>query len=112
VISEPNASAWKIGLDTSLASILCSGAVYVAMFKPLSIVIAVAMGVVFLGDTLHLGSLIGATIISIGFYTVMWGKATEEVVEDVPIHETTTTQNAPLLQSYKTEVENKMHTSV
>jgi hypothetical protein len=24
VISEPNASAWKIGLDTSLASILCS----------------------------------------------------------------------------------------
>jgi hypothetical protein len=31
------------------------GAVYVAMFKPLSIVIAVAMGVVFLGDTLHLG---------------------------------------------------------
>jgi hypothetical protein len=31
------------------------GAVYVAMFKPLSIVIAVAMGVVFLRDTLHLG---------------------------------------------------------
>ncbi|WJX81373.1 hypothetical protein P8452_64263 [Trifolium repens] len=131
VISEPNASAWKIGLDTSLASILCSGifgsflnntvhayvlrikgAVYVAMFKPLSIVIAVAMGVVFLGDTLHLGSLIGATIISIGFYTVMWGKATEEVVEDVAIHETSTTQNVPLLQSYKTEDENKMHTSV
>lgn len=24
VISEPNASAWKIGLDTSLTSILCS----------------------------------------------------------------------------------------
>jgi len=24
VISEPNASAWKIGFDTSLASIICS----------------------------------------------------------------------------------------
>jgi hypothetical protein len=42
----------------------------------------------------------------------MWGKATEEVVEDVAIHETPTTQNVPLLQSYKTEDENKMHTSV
>lgn len=31
------------------------GPVYVAMFKPLSIAIAVAMGVMFLGDTLHLG---------------------------------------------------------
>ncbi|CAL5191730.1 unnamed protein product [Lathyrus oleraceus] len=133
VISEPNASAWKIGLDTSLTSILCSGffgsflnntvhayvlrikgAVYVAMFKPLSIVIAVAMGVVFLGDTLHLGSLVGATIISIGFYTVMWGKATEEeVVEDVPSHETPTTQNVPLLQGYEADrVEKKMDASV
>lgn len=31
------------------------GPVYVAMFTPLSIVIAVAMGVMFLGDTLHIG---------------------------------------------------------
>lgn len=31
------------------------GPVYVAMFKPLSIAIAAAMGVVILGDTLYLG---------------------------------------------------------
>ena len=31
------------------------GPVYVAMFKPLSIAIAVAMGVIFLGDGLYLG---------------------------------------------------------
>jgi len=31
------------------------GAVYVAMFSPLGIVIALAMGIVFLGDTLYLG---------------------------------------------------------
>jgi hypothetical protein len=67
---------------------------------------------IFLRILLCFYSLIGATIISIGFYTVMWGKATEEVVEDVAIHETSTTQNVPLLQSYKTEDENKMHTSV
>ncbi|KAF2308583.1 hypothetical protein GH714_010931 [Hevea brasiliensis] len=57
------------------------GPVFVAMFKPLSIAIAVAMGAMFLCDTLHLGSLIGAMIIS-GFYTVMWGKAKEELSED------------------------------
>jgi len=34
------------------------GPVYVAMFKPLSIVIAVAMGVMFLGDTLYVGRLV------------------------------------------------------
>ncbi|KAK4845471.1 hypothetical protein QYF36_005535 [Acer negundo] len=58
------------------------GPVYVAMFKPLSIAIEVTMGVMFLGDTLHLGSVIGAIIISLGFYTVMWGKAKEEIAED------------------------------
>ncbi|XP_061364819.1 WAT1-related protein At3g28050-like [Gastrolobium bilobum] len=132
LITEKNASAWKIGLDTALVSIVCSGIfgsflnnavhtwvlrikgpVYVAMFKPLSIAIAVALGVIFLGDTLNLGSLIGATIISIGFYTVMWGKATEEADEDVPGQESPTTENVPLLQSYQTDrAENKMHGSV
>ncbi|KAK7395693.1 hypothetical protein VNO78_16259 [Psophocarpus tetragonolobus] len=129
IFTETNASAWKIGLDTSLASILFSGIfgsfvnnavhtwvlrikgpVYVAMFKPLSIAIAVALGVMFLGDTLHLGSLVGATIISIGFYTVMWGKATEEVEQDVPGQQLPITENVPLLQSYKTDAaEKKKH---
>jgi hypothetical protein len=58
-------------------------------------------------------SLIGATIISIGFYTVMWGKAQEEVVEDVSSHETQTTQTVPLLQSYETDrVQKKMDANV
>lgn len=108
-------------MDISLASILCSGLfgsfmsnavhtwtlhlkgpVYVTMFKPLSIVIAVTMGVIFLGDTLHLGSVIGATIISIGFYTVIWGKAKEEMHEDGLVSYKST-PNVPLLQNYKTE---------
>ncbi|OIW07270.1 hypothetical protein TanjilG_08385 [Lupinus angustifolius] len=129
IFTERNSSAWKIGLDTALASILCSGIfgsllnnavhtwvlrikgpVYVAMFKPLSIAIAVVLGVIFLGDTLHLGSLVGATIISIGFYTVMWGKATEQVNEVVPSQESPTIENVPLLQSYKNE--KKMHGNV
>ncbi|KAL8250904.1 hypothetical protein R6Q59_034597 [Mikania micrantha] len=54
------------------------GPVFVAMFSPLSIVIAVIMGVTFLGDSLHLGSAIGAVIVATGFYTVMWGQAKEK----------------------------------
>lgn len=51
-------------------------------------------------------SLLGATIISIGFYTVIWGKAKEEIGEDYVVgslESPSTTQKAPLLQSYITE---------
>nr|XP_021842789.1 WAT1-related protein At3g28050-like [Spinacia oleracea] len=55
------------------------GPVFVAMFIPLQMIIAVIMGVSFLGDVLHLGSVIGGSIIAVGFYTVMKGKAEEEM---------------------------------
>ncbi|KAJ4835001.1 hypothetical protein Tsubulata_051052, partial [Turnera subulata] len=54
------------------------GPVYVALFKPLSIAVAAFMSFTFLGDALLLGSVIGAAIISIGFYAVIWGKAKEQ----------------------------------
>ncbi|CAL5186169.1 unnamed protein product [Lathyrus oleraceus] len=122
LLAETNKSLWKIRLDISLISIICTGIfgkflssavyawaihlkgpVYATMFKPLSIVIAVAMGIVFLGDTLHIGSIIGATVISIGFYAVMWGKATEEKEDGFGSKESPTIDSLPLLQSYKTE---------
>ncbi|KAH9742049.1 WAT1-related protein [Citrus sinensis] len=74
LITERDSSAWKVGPGIALVSVMCSGLfgscmnnsvhtwalrlkgpVFVAMFKPLSIAIAVAMGVMFLGDTLYLG---------------------------------------------------------
>ncbi|KAK6155168.1 hypothetical protein DH2020_009416 [Rehmannia glutinosa] len=126
--AEPDSSKWIIKPNIALASILCSGVfgcclnnavhtwalhlrgpVYVAMFKPLSIAIAAAMGVIILGDTLYLGSIIGAAIIALGFYTVMWGKAKEDFGDfDVTTDlESSTTQKYPLLQSYETEVSQK-----
>ncbi|KAI3503412.1 hypothetical protein L1887_31853 [Cichorium endivia] len=57
------------------------GPVFVAMFNPLSIVIASAMGVTFLGDSLHLGSAIGAVIVAAGFYSVMLGQAKEKKMD-------------------------------
>ncbi|EYU44714.1 hypothetical protein ABFS82_08G014600 [Erythranthe guttata] len=123
--AEPDSTKWIIKPSIALASVLCSGVfgccinnaihawalhlrgpVYVAMFKPLSIAIAAAMGVIILGDTLYLGSIIGASIIAIGFYTVLWGKAKEDFGEvDVDDRDMeSAAQKYPLLQSYKTQV--------
>ncbi|KAM7509100.1 hypothetical protein LguiA_019553 [Lonicera macranthoides] len=73
------------------------GPVYVALFKPLSIAIAAVMGVIFLGDALYVGSIIGAIIISVGFYVVTWAK-TQEEEEDVCEESSPFTEQVPLLQ--------------
>ncbi|CAA0820210.1 WAT1-related protein [Striga hermonthica] len=126
LFAEPDSNKWKIRPNVALVSVLCSGLfgccinnavhtwalhlrgpVYVAMFKPLSIAIAAAMGVVILGDTLYLGSIIGAAIIAIGFYTVMWGKTKEEYYSEFDVdysddlESSAETKKHPLLQSYK-----------
>ncbi|KAJ7953660.1 WAT1-related protein [Quillaja saponaria] len=78
------------------------GPVFFAMFQPLGIVIALVMGVAFLGDTLYLGRLIGAAIITIGFYAVIWGQAKEEKIvsdESGISSSVSTTSRAPLLQN-------------
>ncbi|CAI0455649.1 unnamed protein product [Linum tenue] len=123
--TSPN--AWIVSPNVALASVVCSGfgsclnscvhtwalrikgPVFVAMFKPFSIAIAVPMGLMFLGDRLYLGSVIGAVVISIGFYTVMWGKAQENDFTEAcggancssQQQETHSTEKAPLLQSYR-----------
>ncbi|KAL3629244.1 hypothetical protein CASFOL_026466 [Castilleja foliolosa] len=98
--SEPNLSSWIIPIDIRLLSVLYSGIigtglsimvhtwglhvkgpVYVALFRPLSIAIAAILGVLFLGDNLYLGSVIGSIVITVGFYTVMWGKTKEEIID-------------------------------
>ncbi|KAF5449834.1 hypothetical protein F2P56_030239 [Juglans regia] len=74
LIAEKDPNAWKLSLNMELIAIGYSalfaitirasvylwacrekGPVYVAMFKPLDIFIAVVMGVTILGDTLYLG---------------------------------------------------------
>ncbi|XP_017970139.1 PREDICTED: WAT1-related protein At5g40240 isoform X2 [Theobroma cacao] len=84
-------SAWYIIqaiIATTFRISLCSwclwkvGPLYVSMFKPLAVIFAAVTGIVFLGDAVSLGSLIGAVIIVIGFYAVLWGKANEENVKE------------------------------
>ncbi|KAJ4839276.1 hypothetical protein Tsubulata_050011 [Turnera subulata] len=82
------------------------GPVYVAMFKPLGIVVAVILSVTFLGDTLHLGSVIGSVIITVGFYSVMWGQIKEKATAPVAAVDGTCCSSSssgpktPLLEQY------------
>ncbi|KAJ4980613.1 hypothetical protein NE237_031450 [Protea cynaroides] len=102
LIAERDQSAWRLKPDLALITIAYSatigtgfsiggitwalhqkGPLFVAMFRPLGIVIAVVMGILFLGDTVYWGSLVGSIIISAGFYAVIWGKAQEEELDKV-----------------------------
>ncbi|KAI7757073.1 hypothetical protein M8C21_028473 [Ambrosia artemisiifolia] len=81
------------------------GPVFVSLFSPLSILISMIAGVTFLGDPLHLGSVIGATIVVSGVYTVIWGQTKEKTKllvvtdEDLSVSRSSSNQTAPLLSS-------------
>ncbi|KAE8668252.1 leucine-rich repeat receptor protein kinase EXS [Hibiscus syriacus] len=117
VVVEKDPDAWRIGMNMELIAFVYTaafavafrsvvhkwalrkkGPIYVAMFKPLGMVIALAMGVTFLGDKLYLGSLLGAAIIAIGFYAVIWGQAQEEKM----VNDTESSNKDPLLSNTPT----------
>ncbi|CAH8380286.1 unnamed protein product [Eruca vesicaria subsp. sativa] len=117
--AESNLTSWVLKPDVSLAAVLYSGVllssfglaihtwglhlkgpVYISLFKPLSIVIAVILGAIFLGDALYLGSVIGSVILSLGFYTVIWGKAREDASKTL-----TGSEQSPLLLTHVVEDE-------
>lgn len=99
-------SAFNVGISSWC--IRQSGPLFVSMFKPLGIAIAAVFGSIFLWDTLYMGSLVGATVIVIGFYAVIWGKYKEkDKVEDIVIRNESSSQNqrVPLLQSHIEETQ-------
>ncbi|KAL0305044.1 UNVERIFIED_CONTAM: WAT1-related protein [Sesamum angustifolium] len=97
LIAERDLTAWRIETKIGLIAVLylaiiniayrlyvtawClwrTGPLFVSLFKPLMIVITVAIGVIFMKDDLYLGRYFGwALVLVIGFYGVMWGKAKE-----------------------------------
>ncbi|CAH8300454.1 unnamed protein product [Eruca vesicaria subsp. sativa] len=119
LLAERNLAPWVLKPHITFAAIVYSGVfasifsvfthtwglhlkgpVYVSLFRPLSIAIAVVMGSIFLGDALHLGSVIGSVILSCGFYTVIWGKAREDSTRTVAGSE-----KSPLLVTHTIEDE-------
>ncbi|XP_057950712.1 WAT1-related protein At5g40240-like [Malania oleifera] len=125
LIAERNLNSWKLRPDVELISVLYSGVfgsvtsfcvqtwcihkkgpVFVAMFQPLGVAIAALMGVIFLGDTLYIGSVIGTIIISAGFYGVTWAQAEEEEKGEFKEDQLfLSSQKTPLLHSQEEEIQ-------
>ncbi|KAK3443893.1 hypothetical protein EUGRSUZ_B03946 [Eucalyptus grandis] len=124
-VREPQ--SWILKVDLGLIAILYSalvanvfritlstwclkrtGPVYVSMFQPLGTVFAVGLGFIFLGEKLHIGSLIGAIVIVMGFYGVVWAKSKEEekTIEGSGVEESlaSSSDKIPLLRNKASRV--------
>ncbi|MED6191961.1 hypothetical protein PIB30_005780 [Stylosanthes scabra] len=60
------------------------GPVFVAAFQPLQTVLVALMAALILGDQLYSGGLIGAILIVLGLYLVLWGKTSEKNISESP----------------------------
>ncbi|KAG6595300.1 WAT1-related protein, partial [Cucurbita argyrosperma subsp. argyrosperma] len=93
VMERGNAAVWSITWGTKLlaavySGIFCSGLAYyiqgivmkdkgpvfVTAFSPLSMVIVAIMSSFILGERLYFGRVLGAGVIIVGLYLVVWGK--------------------------------------
>ncbi|KAJ1395782.1 EamA domain [Sesbania bispinosa] len=64
-VIRPNIQVWFTRMK---------GPNYVPLFKPFGIAFATTFGVCFFPNSLHYGSVIGAAIIGMGYYTVLYGE--------------------------------------
>ncbi|KAL8518972.1 hypothetical protein ACS0TY_010068 [Phlomoides rotata] len=71
------------------------GPLFVSLFKPLMVVVAVVIGVIFMTQVLYFGSLVGALVLIVGFYGVIWGKSKD--VKKCKETESSNNLEAPLL---------------
>jgi drug/metabolite transporter (DMT)-like permease len=97
LIFERKASDWKLKWDIQLLSIVYSGIfcsafaffvqtycirvkgpVFAAVFNPTSTILVAILELLILHVKLHLGSLLGAIMIIVGLYVVLWGKAKDQ----------------------------------
>lgn len=98
VAERGNTKAWLIGFDTRLftavyAGIVCSGVAYyvqglvsrqrgpvfVTAFNPLCMMMTAIMGSIILKEQITLGSVIGAVIVVVGLYALIWGKTKDHI---------------------------------
>ncbi|CAN8284804.1 unnamed protein product [Cochlearia groenlandica] len=127
-IERENPSAWSIQLDSKLLAavyggVICSGIgyyvqgvimktrgpVFVTAFNPLSMVIVAVLGSIILAEVMFLGRILGAIVIVLGLYSVLWGKSKDEQssFSDMDNNELPLSTNVPQLVtiSSKTSVE-------
>ncbi|CAD6239329.1 unnamed protein product [Miscanthus lutarioriparius] len=97
VFTEEDLSRWKVHSGVELFTILYAGLVasgvafalqiwcidrggplFTAVFQPVQTVAVAVMAAAILGDQLYTGGIIGAVLIVIGLYFVLWGKSAEK----------------------------------
>lgn len=91
---ERDLAAWRLRLDVGLVAIAYSGfvvtgvsfylqawciekrgPVFLAMSNPLGLLLTIFCSSSFLGEVVHLGSLLGGALLVGGLYSVLWGKS-------------------------------------
>lgn len=101
VMERGNAAAWAIHWDSKLfavvySGIICSGVAYYigamviqakgpvffASFNPLTMVIVAIMSSFIFSEIMYLGRVIGAMVIVVGLYMVLWGKSKDQISSD------------------------------
>lgn len=63
------------------------GPLFVSVFSPLMLLIVAVLSSMLLGERLHLGTALGAVLIIIGLYAVLWGKGREAATEATKVGE-------------------------
>lgn len=123
-VAERDMSRWKLKLDITLVAILYNGfivtgvlnyltvwcmemrgPVFVAIWFPLCFVFTIFASSFFLGEIIHLGSILGGILLVGGLYSVLWAKSKESMVE--PCDEVNTLEDGQD-ESQKRPQENNM----
>nr|GMD85163.1 WAT1-related protein At1g43650-like [Ipomoea batatas] len=105
-IMERDLSSWKLGWDINLLSVVyCGivvtgiaywlqawvvekkGPVYASIFNPLALMLTAFFSVLFLNETLHWGSVLGAALLVLGLYGFLWGKQKEQKNMEVVVNQ-------------------------
>uniref|UniRef100_J3KXI0 WAT1-related protein n=1 Tax=Oryza brachyantha TaxID=4533 RepID=J3KXI0_ORYBR len=84
---ERDPAAWRLRPDAGLVAVAYSGfvawciekkgPVFLAMTNPLTIVFTIFCSSFFLGEIVHLGSIVGGVLMVAGLYSVLWAKSKE-----------------------------------
>ncbi|KAL6864811.1 hypothetical protein ACP4OV_015962 [Aristida adscensionis] len=96
VVAERDFSKWKLQLDVSLLAVVYTGfvvtgvsyylqawcvemrgPVFLAAWTPLCFIFTIFCSSFFLGEIVHLGSIIGGIMLVGGLYSLLWGKSKE-----------------------------------
>ncbi|WVZ87785.1 hypothetical protein U9M48_034368 [Paspalum notatum var. saurae] len=99
---DRDAARWRLGLDVRLLSVVYTGVLasgvmlvvlswcvkrrgplFASVFNPLMLLVVALLSSLLLGERLYLGTALGAVLIVMGLYAVLWGKGRETTPTEV-----------------------------